>query len=84
MQERRNGTSVIVVFLRWSVGPDTGLQLVSRTAYIHNLNQEVKWVLEPTGGPCGTSNTSVDLSGIASTGKKAVERIGWLALCTRR
>jgi hypothetical protein len=54
MQERRNGTSVIVVFLRWSVGPDTGLQLVSRTAYIHNLNRKVKWgggVLELTGGP---------------------------------
>lgn len=49
MQERRNE---IIFFLRWSAGPDTGLQLVSRTAYIHSLNLEVKWGCVGTdGGP---------------------------------
>jgi hypothetical protein len=50
MQERRNGTSVIIVFLRWNAGLDAGLQLVNRTAYVHNLNREMKWGCVETDG----------------------------------
>jgi hypothetical protein len=84
MQEQRNDTFVIAFFLRWSAGPDTGLQLVSKPAYIHNPGQ-----LKRSGG-VGTNGARVETPadrvdervGLSASLRlqKADQRIGWLAV----